>query len=87
MFTVPQLNNYELYCHIWVYVTCSARNGNLEVLLYFLKAKQGYTVRKMGKDKCRYGILAHFEHWLQVLFYVVTKIIYMYREREHCIIT
>jgi hypothetical protein len=25
----------------------SARNGNLEVPVYFLKVKQGYTVRKM----------------------------------------
>jgi hypothetical protein len=29
----------------------SARNGNLEVPVYFLKAKQGYTTRKIGKDK------------------------------------
>jgi hypothetical protein len=27
----------------------SARNGNLEVLVYFLKAKQGFTVRKIKK--------------------------------------
>jgi hypothetical protein len=25
-----------------------ARNGNLEVLVYYLEAKQGYTVRKMN---------------------------------------
>jgi hypothetical protein len=29
----------------------SAQNGNLEVPVYFLKVKQGYTVRKMEKDK------------------------------------
>jgi hypothetical protein len=29
----------------------SARNINLEAPAYFLKAKQGYTVRKMRKDK------------------------------------
>jgi hypothetical protein len=28
----------------------SARNGNLEVPVYFLKAKQGYIVRKIEKD-------------------------------------
>jgi hypothetical protein len=32
-------------------VTFSAGNGNLEVPVYLLKAKQGYTVRKNGKDK------------------------------------
>jgi hypothetical protein len=51
----------------------SARNGNLEVPVYFLKAKQGYTVRKMdidgagmkfrNKKKFRYGIPVHFERW------------------------
>jgi hypothetical protein len=30
----------------------TAENGNLEVPVYFLKGKQGYTVRKMEK-KCR----------------------------------
>jgi hypothetical protein len=29
----------------------SARNGNLEVPVYFLKTKQGYTVRKNGETK------------------------------------
>jgi hypothetical protein len=29
----------------------SARNGNSEVPVHKLKAKQGYTVRKMEKDK------------------------------------
>jgi hypothetical protein len=29
----------------------SARNGNVEVPVYFLKAKQGYTVRKIEKGK------------------------------------
>jgi hypothetical protein len=29
----------------------SVRNGNVEVPVYFLKAKQGYTVRKMEQDK------------------------------------
>jgi hypothetical protein len=39
--------------------TCTrARNGNLEVPLYLLKAKQGYTVRKrMEKVKCIQYIL------------------------------
>jgi hypothetical protein len=31
--------------------TQSAGNGNLEVPVYSLKAKQGYTVRKMETDK------------------------------------
>jgi hypothetical protein len=31
--------------------TTSARNGNLEVPVYFLKVKQGHAVRKMEKDK------------------------------------
>jgi hypothetical protein len=31
-------------------VTDSARNGNFEVPVYFLKSKQGYTVRKMKKN-------------------------------------
>jgi hypothetical protein len=43
---------------------CSARNKNLEVPVYFLKEKQGYTVRKMERkinglmyiDKCCYEI-------------------------------
>jgi hypothetical protein len=37
----------------------SARNGNLEVLVYFLKARQGYIVKKNGYreiDEFRYGI-------------------------------
>jgi hypothetical protein len=38
----------------------SDRNGNLEVPVYFLKAKQGHAIRKMRKtytfDKCRYEI-------------------------------
>jgi hypothetical protein len=29
--------------------TSSVRNGNLEVPVYFLEVKQGYTFRKMGK--------------------------------------
>jgi hypothetical protein len=29
----------------------SVRNGNLEVSIYFLKAKQEYTVRKKGERK------------------------------------
>jgi hypothetical protein len=33
------------------FTTSSIRNGNLEVKLYFLKAKQGYIVRKMEEDK------------------------------------
>jgi hypothetical protein len=35
----------------------SAGNGNLEVLLYFLKAKQGFTARKIKKDKRIYVYL------------------------------
>jgi hypothetical protein len=31
--------------------TISARNGNLEVPVYFLKAKQEYGARKAEKDK------------------------------------
>jgi hypothetical protein len=38
-------------------VVISARNGNLEVLIYFLTAKQRYTIRKkmdiVHIDKCR----------------------------------
>jgi hypothetical protein len=29
----------------------SAQNGNLEVPAYFLKTKQEYTAKKMGKDE------------------------------------
>jgi hypothetical protein len=29
----------------------TVRNGNLEVSVYLLKAKQGYTVRKLKKKK------------------------------------
>jgi hypothetical protein len=32
-------------------VQFSARNGNLEVAVYFLKAKHGYTVRKLKKNR------------------------------------
>jgi hypothetical protein len=32
-------------------VESSARNGNLEVSVYFLKAKQGHTVRKIEGNK------------------------------------
>jgi hypothetical protein len=32
-------------------VVCSGQNGNFGVPVYFLKAKQGYTIRKMEKDK------------------------------------
>jgi hypothetical protein len=32
--------------------TSSARNGNLEAPVLFLKAKQGYAIRNMGKDEC-----------------------------------
>jgi hypothetical protein len=48
-----------------------ARNENLEVPVYFLKAKQGYTVRKKNEKKkqmnivhigkCRYEILEQKE--------------------------
>jgi hypothetical protein len=31
--------------------TPNARNGNVEVPVYFSKAKQGYSVRKIEKDK------------------------------------
>jgi hypothetical protein len=29
----------------------SAQNGSLEALVYFLKVKEGYSIRKMEKDK------------------------------------
>jgi hypothetical protein len=29
-------------------IVISAQNGNAEVPVYFLKAKQGYTARRMG---------------------------------------
>jgi hypothetical protein len=45
---------YADFCN---YVSIS-RNGYFEVPIYFLKAKQGYTVRKTEK----HGIPAHFEH-------------------------
>jgi hypothetical protein len=32
-------------------ITCSARNGNLEVPVYLLKAEQRHTFTKMEKDK------------------------------------
>jgi hypothetical protein len=39
----------QIQCRL-LSVICSARNGNLEVPVYFLKkAKQGYIVRKMEK--------------------------------------
>jgi hypothetical protein len=34
-----------------IIIIISAQNGNLEVSLYFVTAKEGYTVRKMGTDK------------------------------------
>jgi hypothetical protein len=37
---------YNVHLHV-----SSARNRNLEEPVDFLKAKQGYTVRKMEKDK------------------------------------
>jgi hypothetical protein len=40
--------------HIVRVGTGCARNGHLEVPVYFLKSKQGYTVRKMEKDKLIY---------------------------------
>jgi hypothetical protein len=47
-------------CFVWLFpssfarpsevnISTSARNGNVEVPVYFLKAKQGYTVRKLKK--------------------------------------
>jgi hypothetical protein len=41
-------------------VVTSARNGNLKVPIYFLKARQGYIVRKMEKDKGLQYILMSF---------------------------
>jgi hypothetical protein len=35
----------------------SARNGNVEFPVHFLKAKQGYTVRKKAEDKWTLYIL------------------------------
>jgi hypothetical protein len=45
-----------LYANILSYNNISIRkhsagNGNLEKPVYFLKSKQGYTARKMEKDK------------------------------------
>jgi hypothetical protein len=40
--------NYELHTAIPLSYVPSAQNGNLEVLVYFLKVKQ---VRKMERDK------------------------------------
>jgi hypothetical protein len=40
----------SLFCDTFsVTYSISARNGNLEVLVYFLKAKQDYTMGKMEK--------------------------------------
>jgi hypothetical protein len=46
------------------------------VPVYFLKAKQGYTIRKMEKDmdilyiyKCRYEIQEQKEVWYGILVY------------------
>jgi hypothetical protein len=44
-------NIYTLSWKLTLYNTSSARNGNLEVPVSFLKPKQGYTVRKMEKDE------------------------------------
>jgi hypothetical protein len=42
----------SLRYYISVSFSCtSAESGNFEVPVYFLKAKQGYTIKKMGKDK------------------------------------
>jgi hypothetical protein len=40
--------------------TRSARNGNLEVMVYVLKAKQGYAARK-NKDKWAYINMCRYE--------------------------
>jgi hypothetical protein len=45
------LNNTRLYAHRMLRVSVvSTGNGNLGVSVYFLKAKQWYTVRKMEED-------------------------------------
>jgi hypothetical protein len=47
---VPEvLTEVKTAYRLWSSGLCvtSARNGNLEVPVYFLKAKQGYNVRKM----------------------------------------
>jgi uncharacterized membrane-anchored protein YitT (DUF2179 family) len=66
LFTFNGLKNINIHIFICnsASLVSSARNGNLEVPVYVLKAKQGYTVRKMEKyiwmvvyiDKCRYEI-------------------------------
>jgi hypothetical protein len=51
----PLLNiciSQNMYVCTYIYISCvSARNGNFEVPVYFLKAKQGYTFRKMKKKR------------------------------------
>jgi hypothetical protein len=46
--------NEVLVCHLRsqdMSAISNARNVNLQVPVYFLKGKQGYTVRKMEEDK------------------------------------
>jgi hypothetical protein len=40
-----------LFRELLIILPTSVRNGHLEVPVYFLKSKQGYTVRKIEKHK------------------------------------
>jgi hypothetical protein len=42
---------YEVVVVVVVVGLCRVRDGNSEQLVYFLKAKQGYTFRKMEEGK------------------------------------
>jgi hypothetical protein len=39
------------FCEGSLLYIANAQNGNVDVLVYVLQVKQGYTVRKMEKDK------------------------------------
>jgi hypothetical protein len=47
------------------YLGPSALNGNIKVQAHFLKAKQGYDVRKVEKDKWIYYIFISTGHEIQ----------------------
>jgi hypothetical protein len=56
---------------MYVMYIVSARSGNLEVLVY-LKARQGYTIRKMDIvyiDKCWYEIQEKKKFWYGIPAY------------------
>jgi hypothetical protein len=48
----------------------SARNGSLEIPAYFLKAKQGYTVTKLGKFKWIYCSYIYIYIYIYVYIYI-----------------